>query len=606
MINTLFIFKYNNKQLFSNSIISSQRLYSITKKSKNLKKPIEHVNKPSISNEESLFQIFEKYEFNKRELSNQTIWLPILKTQNYNFNPLNPKDSDIYHQNFDFKLLNTFKQNLSKELRSINKDDPKKLQKQKEIFKIEKSLFITEANQQSPQLQSQSQQQQQQQQQQQYSLKPISANIEKPEDFLDIDKCKPLKSYLSKSIYSMNQIIGNDDHNNIALVWTQQILPNSYRIQRSPNSSIKDLATECFNYLYPILNFLNYIYRDQFSYVFHPITNCREDDDNEKELKLKVKKIRRAVESKIEDARKRIYKQQFNPLKETVGIVYDNITNLNGLNQFISNNNNNNTNNDIEEKKNNSNNKVLFVIQLLLTTETNDLYVSVGKTNHTDGKGWSYPLPYPQGVVSLERDTKPPSRAYKKLIEAFQLMGTTPLPGSRIVELGSSPGGWTSIINRLHNNNYGEESEFNEESPESPESSELSESLHGAPFEIHSIDRVKLAPQFNKCKNIHQYQENGMKWLPPNFLEGLDRRPVNWLLNDMAVAPKNSLETLERWIKDKHAQYFIWAIKFTGEESYKSIVLDSYSLMEKYNIKDFKIKHLTYQGNEIMLMGKIY
>ncbi len=55
--------------------------------------------------------------------------------------------------------------------------------------------------------------------------------------------------------------------------------------------------------------------------------------------------------------------------------------------------------------------------------------------------------PFPHGETQFIEDrVTPPSRAYLKLWEAFTLLGVKPKPGETCIDLGSSPGGWTWVL----------------------------------------------------------------------------------------------------------------------------------------------------------------
>src|SRR5205085_4214665 len=56
--------------------------------------------------------------------------------------------------------------------------------------------------------------------------------------------------------------------------------------------------------------------------------------------------------------------------------------------------------------------------------------------------------PWPAGAPPVADDRAPPSRAYRKLEEAFQWMGAEPRPGEACVDLGAAPGSWTMAAAR--------------------------------------------------------------------------------------------------------------------------------------------------------------
>ncbi|HUL08711.1 MAG TPA: SAM-dependent methyltransferase, partial [Candidatus Acidoferrum sp.] len=58
--------------------------------------------------------------------------------------------------------------------------------------------------------------------------------------------------------------------------------------------------------------------------------------------------------------------------------------------------------------------------------------------------------PFPNGEAQFVEDkTAPPNRAYLKLWEALTVLGRHPGPGERCLDLGSSPGGWTWVLQSL-------------------------------------------------------------------------------------------------------------------------------------------------------------
>jgi hypothetical protein len=57
--------------------------------------------------------------------------------------------------------------------------------------------------------------------------------------------------------------------------------------------------------------------------------------------------------------------------------------------------------------------------------------------------------PFPNGETRFVEDKTAPSRAYLKLWELFTRIGTRPQPGEICLDLGSSPGGWTFVLQKL-------------------------------------------------------------------------------------------------------------------------------------------------------------
>ncbi|EGC28997.1 hypothetical protein DICPUDRAFT_43486 [Dictyostelium purpureum] len=537
----------NTRTYYKSSLVSLKKNnnYNPTNNQNN-----DHINKPSVSKEDSLYQIFQKYEFNNKDLPNQSIWLPFLKTQYYDFNPY-PSDTLKMSQTqiATINSLSKFKDLLKKELRSLNKnnnDTTTTTNNNSNNNKNNKNIKVNKNNNSNNNNDNNN-----------------NIKIKSSEDFLNSNFNKEFLNYL-------NINFENDEKFNNSMIWTQQILPNSFKIKRLPvSSSNMDIAKECFNYLYPILSYLHYYYGDQFYYSIQAFNNTKEDplnqdNETEKEFRNKIKRVKKSLEILLESTRKRLWGRSIAvPENQTIGIAFNNINNLNGL-DFL------------KDKE-----KAFFIVQILFSEgNSNDIYVSVARTTYKDGRGWSFPLPFNQGVVPIERDQIPPSRAYKKLIESFETLGTTPSPSSTVVELGAAPGGWTSILERL----YSQENEK---------------------LKIYTIDRSKLDSQFKTSTSITHTYGDGTKFTPSNIGGLGNNTRVDWLFNDMAIPASKSLEVLEKWIKNKNTTYFVWAIKFDAIEEASTMANDCHELMKRYNISSYRIKHMVYQGNEIMLMGKI-
>lgn len=134
---------------------------------------------------------------------------------------------------------------------------------------------------------------------------------------------------------------------------------------------------------------------------------------------------------------------------------------------------------------------------------------------------------FPNGEVEFVEDKTAPSRAYLKLWEAFTLLSTRPGPGDFCLDLGSSPGGWTWVLQRL-----------------------------GA--RVLSIDKAPLDPSVSALPNVEERRESAF---------GLDPRSVgqvDWLLSDVVCYPKRLLALVKNWLDAGTARRFLCTIKFQG------------------------------------------
>jgi len=127
----------------------------------------------------------------------------------------------------------------------------------------------------------------------------------------------------------------------------------------------------------------------------------------------------------------------------------------------------------------------------------------------------------------LEDKVGPPSRAYLKLWELFTLTRRWPQPGERVLDLGSSPGGWTWVLAKLG-------------------------------CEVISVDKAELDPRVAALPNVSVRRESAF---------GLDPRevgPVDWLLSDVICYPKRLLTLVERW-RAAGVSNFACTLKFQAE-----------------------------------------
>src|SRR5262249_27462221 len=128
---------------------------------------------------------------------------------------------------------------------------------------------------------------------------------------------------------------------------------------------------------------------------------------------------------------------------------------------------------------------------------------------------------FPNGEIRFVEDRSgPPSRAYLKLWEALTLIGRRPEPGERCLDLGSSPGGWSSALQRL-----------------------------GA--QVISVDKAPLAPAVARLPGIEHRLDSAFA-LDPHAIE-----PVDWLFCDVICYPARLLTLIERWLAAATCRNFI-------------------------------------------------
>jgi len=166
---------------------------------------------------------------------------------------------------------------------------------------------------------------------------------------------------------------------------------------------------------------------------------------------------------------------------------------------------------------------------------------------------------FPNGEIHFEEcKIGPPSRAYLKLWEALTYCPTMPGPGSKCLEIGSSPGGWTWVIANLK-------------------------------AEVISVDRSELAPNVERMKGVHFVKADAFSMTPSKV--GV----VDWIFSDVACYPEKLLEWILLWIASGMCKNFVCTLKFQGENPYAI-------LKEFAKIEGSRIMHLGNNKHELTWM----
>ncbi|TFG78956.1 MAG: hypothetical protein E4H20_12320 [Spirochaetales bacterium] len=138
--------------------------------------------------------------------------------------------------------------------------------------------------------------------------------------------------------------------------------------------------------------------------------------------------------------------------------------------------------------------------------------------------------PWPNGELSFAEDREgPPSRAYRKLWEALVMAGSMPGPGSRCLDAGASPGGWTWALASM-----------------------------GA--QVTAVDRAPLDDSVMAMPGVSFMKHNAFTLKPG------DLGPFDWLFSDVICYPPALLEWVQLWLESGMARNFICTIKMQGRD----------------------------------------
>jgi 23S rRNA (cytidine2498-2'-O)-methyltransferase len=164
--------------------------------------------------------------------------------------------------------------------------------------------------------------------------------------------------------------------------------------------------------------------------------------------------------------------------------------------------------------------------------------------------------PYPDGEVHfVENRTDPPSRAYLKLWEFFTITQKYPKAGERVLDLGSSPGGWTWVLDQLG-------------------------------CEVISVDKAPLSASMKMSDRVHYMEESAFALEPKTV------GPIDWLFSDIICYPDRLLSLVKKWMDFGEVRNFVCTIKFQGATDFASI-------REFLKIPGSRVQHLYANKHEL-------
>ncbi len=163
---------------------------------------------------------------------------------------------------------------------------------------------------------------------------------------------------------------------------------------------------------------------------------------------------------------------------------------------------------------------------------------------------------FPNGEVMFSENKKdPPSRAYLKLWELFTLHGIHPQPSDVCLDLGSSPGGWTWVLQQMG-------------------------------CQVISVDKAKLDPALLNLSNINYLQRSAFSLLPAEMGR------IDWLFSDVICYPSRLFKLIQNWLKSNLCKNFVCTIKLQGETDFNAI--QQFSAIE-----GSKLVHLYHNKHEL-------
>jgi 23S rRNA (cytidine2498-2'-O)-methyltransferase len=202
-----------------------------------------------------------------------------------------------------------------------------------------------------------------------------------------------------------------------------------------------------------------------------------------------------------------------------------------------------------------------LLIQLALVGRTSSL-VSAARPRPLSAGGWDL-APWPGGRAPVPEDRRAPSRAYRKLVEAFAWVGAAPTEGEVCVDLGGAPGGWAwNVLQR------------------------------GA--SVIAIDRAPLAPPAAGHPRLTARTGDAFSYRPTN--------PVDWLLCDVICRPERTVELCEDWMRTRRCRRLIATIKLKGRTDDAQIP-HLRARLTAVGWPTVRLKHLSHHHNELAILA---
>lgn len=170
--------------------------------------------------------------------------------------------------------------------------------------------------------------------------------------------------------------------------------------------------------------------------------------------------------------------------------------------------------------------------------------------------------PFVGGFNNVADDKKAPSRAFKKIVEAMEIMGHTCTEDETLIDLGACPGGWSYIARK-----------------------------QGA--KVIALDRSELREDLMDDPGVIFLQEDAFKYVPTE--------KIHWAVSDIISTPERVLELVEFWVSQKNCEKFIFTIKFKGDGNYS--MLKNFKQLAPKTDYHVILKQLNANKNEVTIMG---
>lgn len=168
------------------------------------------------------------------------------------------------------------------------------------------------------------------------------------------------------------------------------------------------------------------------------------------------------------------------------------------------------------------------------------------------------------GFVSVPDDSKPPSRAFKKLKEAIHVFDLRLDKNMTCADLGACPGGWTYVLAQ-------------------------------AGCHVTAVDRSALDPSLMQNSRVTFVRGDAFTWTPNHCLD--------WMVCDVITSPDKTARLVEKWISQKLCKNLCFTVKFKGSPDFPTLA--EIRKMLHNSCISYSGKQLTNNKNELTFVGRL-
>jgi 23S rRNA (cytidine2498-2'-O)-methyltransferase len=172
---------------------------------------------------------------------------------------------------------------------------------------------------------------------------------------------------------------------------------------------------------------------------------------------------------------------------------------------------------------------------------------------------------FPGGRSRVKVSGDRPSRAARKLAEAFAWLGVAPEPGELCVDLGAAPGGWTWVLLERRTR-------------------------------VVAVDPAKLRPEL--------MERRGLTYVAGNAFDYTPDEPVDWLFCDMAFRPLEVAKMLARWARERSATMLVSNFKLPMRRK-AEIVRDVIAILREGGWNGVRVRQLYHDRDEVTVTARL-